>query len=319
MKKIFVVDIGGTNSRFAVFEAENDGCLHLKDSLWLSSLAVQSFDELLLELKSKNFPCSGSDFDALVIAIAGPVKNEAVCKATNLDWGVDTIVNKNYGFPTAIVINDFVAQAYACRTAAVENIKSVQDAEVDYSGAVGVVGAGTGLGHCALVPVSNGGYIAVPSEAGHASFAFEGKDEIDFGKFIRIKKNISYCYGDVVLTGTGLQLLHLFLTGEDLSPEEIGRKMTAGGETLEWYSRLYARSCRNYALSVMSTGGLFISGGIAAKNPYVCEHPEFLKEFRSAEKMYDFLSTIPVFLNDNQNSGVYGAAYRGYLRLCRGL
>lgn len=319
MKNILAVDIGGTNSRFASFEADSNGNLNLTQTLWLSSLEVRSFSELMEMLETNSFPCEKSDYDIMVIAIAGPVHNGAKCKATNLSWGVDTIENRNYGFKKSIVINDFVAQSYACRTSAVSDSIVIQKSEIDSSGVVGVIGAGTGLGHCALVPVPGGGFVPVPSEAGHVSFAFEGKDEIDLGKFIRIKNNIPYCYGDVVLTGRGLKILHMFLTGEDLPPEDVARKMASGNKTLEWYSRFYGRSCRNYALSIMSTGGLYVSGGIAAKNPFVLEHPAFLEEFRNTDKMSDLINRIPLFLNDNQDSGVYGAAYKGYMNLQFGL
>lgn len=319
MKHILAVDIGGTNSRFASFAVDSAGRLLMQKSVWLPSSAEKSFEALLATLKNKEFPCSRTDYDILVIAIAGPVKDNSVCLATNLEWGVDIISSRNYGFRRAVVINDFVAQAYACCTQAVANIKQVQKGKAVPPDIVGVIGAGTGLGHCALVPLPGGGVVPIPSEAGHASFAFEGKDEIDLGRFICMKRGISYCYGDVVLTGSGLHLLHLFLTGEDLSPHKISEKMLEGTETLEWYSRFYARSCRNYALSIMATGGLYISGGIAAKNPFVVDQPSFMKEFRESEKMSDLLCNIPVFLNDNQDSGVYGAAYRGHLALNLGL
>ncbi len=319
MKKILAVDIGGTNSRFSAFEVDSGNDLNMIENMWLPSGEAESFDDLLLTLEREGFPCSKSDFDILVIAIAGPVKDNSYCSATNLDWGVDIASTWNYGFKRAVVINDFVAQAYACRTKAVDNIKQVQKAEIDPLGTLGVIGAGTGLGHCALVPVPGFGFVPVPSEAGHASFSFETKDEIDFGKFVCKKHGFSYCYGDIVLTGFGLNMLHLFLTGEDLRPGDVSRRMAEGAQTLEWYSRFYARSCRNYALSVLATGGLYISGGIAAKNPFVVDHPVFLEEFTESEKMSDVLKNIPVFLNDNQDSGVFGAAFRGLLALNAGL
>ncbi|MFQ8737648.1 MAG: glucokinase [Bilophila wadsworthia] len=66
------------------------------------------------------------------------------------------------------------------------------------------------------------------------------------------------------------------------SPENAGRltkspPKRSGSETgtLRWYARFYARACRNWALSTLCTGGLFITGGIALRNPLVTECAAF--------------------------------------------
>lgn len=318
MGLVLAVDIGGTNSRFAAFESGPGHRLVMKETVWLSSVEARSFDHLMEMLAGSDFPYRPSDFEITVIAVAGPVVGGVHCNVTNVDWDVDFRGGyQKYGFRAAVLINDFAAQAYACRTPAVKGCRVIHKAEISTTGTVAVIGAGTGLGHCALVPVpvSELGYVPVPSEAGHISFPCQNAEELDFCKFVMDKRNLSYCCGDEVLTGRGLNMLHLYLTGEDLEAREVADKMKQGGRTLEWYSRFMARCCRNYAISVCATGGLYIAGGIVAKNPFVVEQDVFMEEFFDSSSMGDYLKQIPVFLNDNQESGLYGAALRGVLHI----
>ncbi|WP_432736873.1 glucokinase [Maridesulfovibrio sp. FT414] len=314
MGRVLAVDIGGTNSRFAAFEAGPDGQPVMKETVWLSSKAAKSFGLLMDMLAESEFPYSPQDFDVAVLAPAGPVIRGVYCNVTNVDWDVDfTGGFEKYGFRDAVLINDFVAQAYACRTSAVAGCRVVHDVDVSPTGTVGVIGAGTGLGHCALVPLPGQGFAPVPSEAGHISFPAETAEELDFCHYVMDRRGINYCCGDEVLTGRGLTALHRYLAGEELEASEVAARMKEGNRTLEWYARFTARCCRNYALSVCATGGLYISGGIVAKNPFVVEHPVFMDEFLRSSSMNDLLKRIPVFLNDNQDSGLYGAALRGVL------
>jgi glucokinase len=61
----------------------------------------------------------------------------------------------------------------------------------------------------------------------------------------------------------------------------------------------------------MTTGGLFIAGGVAARNPLLVQIPEFLDEFHNSHVYQEFLHTVPVKLNANEASGLFGAAFFG--------
>ncbi|MDR1659964.1 MAG: glucokinase, partial [Desulfovibrio sp.] len=122
--------------------------------------------------------------------------------------------------------------------------------------------------------------------------------------------------GDVTLTGRGLALLHRYLTGENLSPREVSRRaLRDDTPTLRWYARLYGRFCRNVVLTTLCTGGLWIAGGIAADNPLVVTGEGFAEEFFALPGFEPLLRSVPVSLMDDKNSGLWGAAYAGFLRL----
>ena len=80
--------------------------------------------------------------------------------------------------------------------------------------------------------------------------------------------------------------------------------------TLRWYARFYARACRNWALSTLCTGGLFITGGIALRNPLVTECATFREAFYEGSHR-GLLERIPVRRFTDMNSGLWGSAWFG--------
>lgn len=321
MTAILAADLGGTNSRFAYFTGSTPQDLTLVDSIRFSSKEVDSFAQLVDQLRQSDFSLKPEQADIVVIAAAGPIEREVRCKITNVPWAVDIAnAREEFGFSHTLLINDFVAQAFACRSPVMAEARDILTGEVAPRGTVAVMGAGTGLGYCALLPIPGPGdvvkFAPVPSEGGQAYFPFLGEKEFAYQRFIRETTGRD-ATGDVVVTGLGLRLVHHFLTGEDLEPKEVGarilQQVDKDGEspTLRWFARFYGRACRDYSLKVLATGGLFISGGIAAKLPLVVEHPEFAQEFRKAEKLDKILARIPVRLNVNEDAGLWGSALCG--------
>jgi glucokinase len=120
-----------------------------------------------------------------------------------------------------------------------------------------------------------------------------------------------YVRAETVVSGGGLSRLHHFLTGERLEPAEVAGRLTDESGTLRWMARFLGRLSRNYALAVVAFGGVYISGGVAAKLPELVTHREFARAFRITEVMSHVLDRIPVFLNSDEESGLWGAALKG--------
>jgi glucokinase len=124
-----------------------------------------------------------------------------------------------------------------------------------------------------------------------------------------------YVEAEMVLSGRGLVLIHHYLTGQKLRPSQISEQIGDDDLTVQWMARFFGRVCRNYALQLLAYGGVYIAGGIAAKLPQLVTHPEFAAAFRSSATMSDELKKIPVFLNANEESGLWGAAFFGQQQL----
>ncbi len=306
---ILAVDIGGTNSRFARFTFSGARMI-LHESVWLPTNGADSFAGILENLAATDFPLAPAQADVAVIGVPGAVRGNVYCDPPNTPWDID--LRKTPLSPgRTTMINDFVAQAYATRTDAVAHSQVVQEGQAEEGRPIAVIGAGTGLGHCALLPVYSG-WAAVPSEAGHQAFALVSPEEREFEAFVLARTGEPYCQVESVVTGSGLALVHEFLTGNVLSPRQVGQTLRQGSETLAWFARFYGRAARNYALAVVAIGGMFVAGGVAAKNPLLVTAPQFCEEFCNQSHFGVMLANIPIKLNANEDSGLYGAAYYGW-------
>ena len=311
MVTFFAADIGGTNSRFAYFQQEDNNLL-FESSATIKTNNFSSFEELLNALKK-----NGGEFDVrqhtkFVLAIPGPVTPADVLSFPAIKWTISKSSLKNlYPNTEIFFINDFTAQAYGCLTEATANalpIISAEQAQDDLA----IVGAGTGLGHGTLKKISESVYAHIPSESGQISFPFTADEfEQRYRAFIVQQTGIAQPVGDVVVSGRGLAMLHQFFTGKKLKPSEVAAEINAASETTHWFAKFYARDCRNYVLTTLAAGGrLFISGGVAMKNSFLVDNDSFRNEFlQGSETAKNVLAHISVSLIQDERIGLFGAAY----------
>ena len=309
---ILAADIGGTNSRFAFFKVAADGKIGLEESIWLKTQEAGSFANLLGQLEASDFALPLKAAQIAVFAVAGPVEKGLYSKPPHIPWDINlSAAAKEYGLKRCVLINDFVAQAFACRSPVIESAQQIIPGKIDPASPLVVIGAGTGLGQAALIPQRSGGYIALASEGGHASFPFENDAELEYMKFLLHVTGEAYVRSDMVVSGKGLSLVHQFLTGQKLQPVAVAAELNEDHRSLKWMARFYGRVCRNFALHILAFGGVYIAGGVAAKIPSLVAHQEFTREFRRSKTMAHVLEKIPVMLNSNQESGLWGSAVQG--------
>jgi glucokinase len=312
-KNILAADIGATNSRFAHFQTGPEESLELVSTIWLPTAGATSFGELLEQLPLSGFTLPLKEADMAALAVAGPVEHGTYCAPPYIPWDID-LARDSGVWRQAALLNDFVAQAYACCSPVGKAARTVLAGEIVPGATIGVLGAGTALGKAILAPVA-GGFLALPSEGGHAYFPFLSPREFSFQEFYRQKSGRAHITANLVVSGPGLRYLHWFLTGEELEPPEVAARFTACPETLAWAAGFYGRLCRDFALEVLARGGLYLAGGIAARNPELLSHPRFQAEFVDSPTMGHLLARMPVFLLDDQDSGLWGAAFYGKQQL----
>ncbi|MDR3042899.1 MAG: glucokinase [Desulfovibrio sp.] len=347
--RVLAADIGGTNSRFALYETDGlarGDMPHPQDrlcSVRLPTACTASFADLLRRAAAEQ-PGLFTSPSLLVLAVAGPVRGGRRCTPPNIPWTVDLDDPALRGpdmppLPPVLLINDFVAQAYAClRPAApvvphvphvphvpdVLDMLDVLDGHPVPDAPIAVVGAGTGLGKCLLLPASGDGMPprALPSEGGHALFPFTDEREMAFATFVRAHTG-RQVIGDLVVSGPGLRLLYAFHAGQWLEPAEVAARLTTGKgdvgpdhvlpQVLSWFARFYGRACRDYVLETLALGGLFIAGGVAAATPALVTHPAFAEAFRQSDTHAELLRGVPVRLVRSPDAGLLGAALYGAL------
>jgi glucokinase len=316
MTTILAADIGGTNSRFARYEVNLEGRLEPVETRWTQTAEADSFADLLAKSSGAGFTLRPSDYDIAVFAVAGPVESGVFSRPPNIAWTIDlNTLGDRFHFRKTVLVNDFLAQAYAALSHLSQNFQPVLSGRKDPRGVMGVIGAGTGLGHAALAPLGDGQWAPIASEGGHSSFPFQSAAETAYMQFLLEETGEPYVRSEVVVSGRGLSLLHRYLTGESLEPHEVAEHLHPESSTLSWMAGFYARICRNYALQILALGGLVIAGGLAAKNPAIVRHPAFEAEFRRSQTMEGLLDQIPVSLNTDEESGLWGAAQYGLMAL----
>lgn len=319
MGRILAADIGGTNSRFGLFKHLPGREPELLESRSVPTASVRSLAELLCRLREEGLEVDPAAADQIVLAVAGPVRDGVRCELTNASWSID-LGDRAAGLPPerTVLVNDFVAQALGCRTAYAERSTTVLRQGVPRQAVVAAVGPGTGLGLCALVPVPGdpgGTCLPLPSEGGHAPLAFVTPREFEFLQFLQERTGHSHAFGDIVVSGRGLTAMHQFLTGRLLPPAEVAGQIGPDSETTAWFARFLARACRAYTLHVLAWGGLYLCGGIAAKNPFLVSHPEFGREFADCPAYGHLLAQVPVRLVTAPDTGLHGAASLGRMHL----
>src|SRR5262245_42597496 len=104
---IMAGDIGGTNTRLALF-AREDGRLKVAEEATFRSREYGSLDEIVVEfVASRKLPVERAAF-----GIAGPIKNGR-CEATNLAWIVDgRQLAQQLALEKVVLVNDLEANAY---------------------------------------------------------------------------------------------------------------------------------------------------------------------------------------------------------------
>lgn len=315
MNNIIVCDLGGTNSRFSTFTKDENQKIVFTNEIWEETSDYSSFEELLKDIANKDRRYDFAAHKSFVVAVPGPITPEDRITFPNVKWTISkTGIGRLYPETTFTFINDFIAQAFGCLTeAAADALPIIVGKTPSYRNEdLAIVGAGTGTGHGAL-KVFGEEFIPFPSEAGHAHFPFTTRDELGFRDFLAAHTGVPYPVCNDVVSGQGLSHLHQFLTSRKLSPGEVAKELTPESATSQWFSRFYARACRNFSLTALAAGGkLFVSGGVAIKNPFLVDNDIFRNEFLDCTSKISLLNNIAVSLIRNERIGLYGAAYHAF-------
>lgn len=291
-----VGDIGGTKALLALFDRKR-GCFLKKERL--ASRSFTSIGDLL----DAFFGLDKVEIEGVALACAGPLSPEGV-ELTNLSWSVERGALERY-FPgkKIVLLNDVEAAALALPQLAPKDRETLQAGKPVPHGAIGLLSLGTGLGQAALV-WDGKRYVALATEGGHADFG--ATNEAEYQLLCFLKERFGHVSYERVLSGDGLVAIAQSLqerepqpipTGEEAAAE-ITRQAMEGSSSLcvaamELYLTILARAAGDMALRYMTTGGLFLGGGISPKLLPKVRDPRFLATFQDKGRFASFLEKIP--------------------------
>ncbi len=319
---ILAADVGGTKIVLATFNTVNSEHIMVHRSEF-SSQNCTDFSALL----SKFVKAHQVNVTAIAIGLAGPVLGRQV-RLTNLSWSVDADALAKLFSCQVLLMNDLVAHSYGVLYGEVEQ-QVLRKGAATANGNIAVIAAGTGLGQAIAVRTSGDGkrFAVSPTEGGHTTFApFEATD-LDFNKFL-FKKYRGHVSVERVVSGLdGFEnLLEYYLennpgrknqtAAELLGSPDIGSQMSALATKgdfdavflMDQFFKFYGAEAGNLCLKSMATGGLYICGGIAAKNIPLLLKSSFFTAMAQKGRFSEMIGRIPVHLVTDGDSAVKGAA-----------
>jgi glucokinase len=321
---ILAGDIGGTNTRLALFEGTAAAPVVIEV---FPSRSFSGPEEAVEQFRAKH----GSSIDAATFGIAGPVL-QGRCQAPNLPWIFDSAsVAQALGLASVGLVNDLEANAHGIGVLGPEDFFVLQTGSDQASGNRALISAGTGLGEAGLLAVGKD-HRPYACEGGHCDFAPRNEIEIELLRYLLQRfDRVSY---ERVLSGPGLYNIYQFLreTGRGEEPAWLGDAIREGNppaviskqalaensdlcvEALNLFVSLYGAAAGNLALKTMATGGVFIGGGIAPKILTKLKEPEFVKAFVAKGRISSLLEEIPIRVILNDKTALLGVGLLAQIR-----
>jgi glucokinase len=323
---IIAGDIGGTKARIGLFE-RRAGRVELLTSQDYASKEFSSLEEILLEFLNTSRPRSSERLEAACFGLPGPVVAGRV-KVTNLPWEVvQNDVGSRIGVAKTKLVNDLVSTAAAIPTFEPESLEMVYDGggASDKAGSCAVVAPGTGIGH-SLIHREAGWSVLLASEGGHANFAPTNDVEIELLRYLQ--ERLAHVSVESVLCGPGMVNVYSFLRDSGRFGNErqggshddasisasviTGQALEGRSElavaTLEMFCHMLGAHCSNIGLTYLSTGGIYLGGGIPPKIAPFIKGGKFLEGYLKKAKLRERVEATPVYIIKDDRAALYGSA-----------
>jgi glucokinase len=329
---LLVGDIGGTNSRLALYEQQQGAVdeaslgrvpsVHAKNYLNEKFAAFEDIVKAFLE----EFGAVGKVI-ACCMAVAGPIENNRVVM-TNRDFVIDgSIISEAMGIPRVELINDFLANGYGCLCLNPEDKTTIQEGIPVEGATIALVGAGTGLGVGYLTQSPKGEYQAYPSEGGHCDFGPRDALEFELLQFLMTNYNRHRISYERVVSGRGIYEVYEFFAKREPKKvsKEVTRELAAAADqqagvvakyqekcelckkTMDLFISVYGSAAGNIALTNLPRGGLYVCGGIAMKNLGRMRDGTFLEAFNDKGRISPLVVKMPVHIVLADDLGRRGA------------
>jgi glucokinase len=319
---ILAGDVGGTKTELAIFDSAQP---HLpKFEMRFINKEQLSFEAIL-----KHFvQLSNQTIEHVCLAVAGTIINGR-CAMPNIDWVLDEQqIKALLDINKVNLINDLESTAYGVLVLPLDKFMVINEGIANPSGNLALIAAGTGLGEAILFKTTRGEFQVSASEGGHVDYA--PHNELEFELLQYLWKKFGHASWERVVSGMGIVTIYEFLTSiktnaeptqiqsKIMSATDIGAeifKAAQSGESpcskqaIQIFIENYGAAAGNLALKALSTGGLYIGGGIAPKLISLFTDGTFMQAMIDKGRFTEVMKNIPVKLILEQKTALIGAAY----------
>ncbi len=319
-------DIGGTKTNLAIIDpAEGVGTIVAEATFpsgrypSLESIVQQFLNQTGLKVERASF------------GVAGPVVGGRAT-ITNLPWVMDEHnLQRAFNLEAVFLLNDLVSIAYAVPHLEEKDLHALNRGRPEPGGAIAVLAPGTGLGE-AFLTWEGTRYSAHPSEGGHADFAPTNKMEIKLLRYLHDRfDHVSF---ERICSGMGLPNIYRFFkeTERYEEPAWLAEQLAAASDptpiivtaafdetrpcslcqaTLELFVSVLGAEAGNLALKVLSTGGVYLAGGIPPRILPALQQDVFVTAFLRKGRLSHLLAPMPVNVVLNSKAALLGAIHYG--------
>lgn len=308
-----LADIGGTNARFAWQAAPGAPITDVQVLPGAHYPTLQAAMHAYLDGLGRGAPA------AVAIAIANPITGDMV-RMTNHDWAFSqSAVKAEFGLRTLRMLNDFTALALALPDLPAAELRQVGGGEAVPGVAMGLVGAGTGLGVSGLLPDGHGGWVPLEGEGGHVTLpATTARERTVMDGLIR---RYGHASAERVCCGQGLvdtcailcEADGVTVQGLDSASAVSEAALKAGHpqalETLNIFCAMLGSVAGNLALTLGARGGVYVGGGIVPRLGAWFDASPFRERFHNKGRFTGLLQGMPVWvITSAQSPALLGAA-----------
>jgi glucokinase len=318
-------DIGGTKTLLAICSPEGGARAPLAQSEFHSA-SYSGLEPMVREF----LKATGQSAEIGCFDVAGPVlRGEA--HLTNLPWRVSADeLRRALGLRHVVLLNDLHAIAYAVPHLLPSEFTTLNAGKSELHRPLAVVAPGTGLGEAFLV-WSGKHYLACSSEGGHSNFGPDNELQSELGAYIRAR--FGHASNERVCSGPGIANIYDFFRAREQAAESavfaarlaaaqdrtplIAEEAlsapeadTLAAKTLRLFVDILAAEASNLALKVLSTGGLYLAGGIPAHILPMLTDGRFMRAFAGKGRFAGMMNDMPVHVV-TARAALLGAALAG--------
>ncbi|MEC5397855.1 glucokinase [Uliginosibacterium sp. H1] len=293
-----VGDIGGTNARFA-FIAGPGAALSNIDTLPAADHAGPA-EAIQAWLKRHGLPVPY----AAAFGIANPVSGDAI-RMTNHSWAFSIEAErKKVGLQSMRFINDFTALALSLPYLSDEEKRAVGGGQAMAGAAIGVIGAGTGLGVSGLLKCGHD-WVPIAGEGGHVTIATRTDEEAATVRVLA--RQYGHVSAERALSGPGLLALYAAL-GElrglptpfdeaaEISEAAVQGRDPLCVDTCNMFCALLGTAASDLAVTLGARGGIYIGGGIVPKMGEFFLASPFRSRFEDKGRFSAYTAAIPTWI-----------------------
>ena len=293
MNKVLLVDIGGTNLRYAYSDGDFST---IKDTNKIQLSCIKGFNEILTDLTK------GKNVDSLVISVAGP-KIKGSITMTNRDFSINEEDIKNsFQFKTCHLLNDWESIGHSLAAYDESDIAIIKKG-TEFNDNSFFIGPGTGLGAALLIGNDN----VIPTEIGNTTCLTKA-----LLKNYAIDNDDHFRTLEDVLSGKAISDIYEYKTGTRLTSEDIVQRYGGDDEMINFvidgFIKSLAETISDMALTFISGKGIYIAGGLIRSIFQIMDKDKFIENFYGDKKLVhlQILEMVKIGIVEKEHACLHG-------------